>query len=142
MSKSQQFPTFKIKATEVAETIRTHLKAELNAYEELKKVENPTFSSLELVEKTSRNFSLYTSELSHFLSVNDKTNEFMDAYSAMIPELSEHSAKISQDPELYTFFKKIAETDLTPVERRVIDSELLAFKNSGIDLNKEIKQNY
>lgn len=137
MSKSQQFPTFKIKATEVAETIRTHLKAELNAYEELKKVENPTFSSLELVEKTSRNFSLYTSELSHFLSVNDKTNEFMDAYSAMIPELSEHSAKISQDPELYTFFKKIAETDLTPVERRVIDSELLAFKNSGIDLNKE-----
>ncbi len=137
MSKSQQFPTFKIKATEVAETIRTHLKAELNAYEELKKVENPTFSSLELVEKTSRNFSLYTSELSHFLSVNDKTNEFMDAYSSMIPELSEHSAKISQDPELYTFFKKIAETDLTPVERRVIDSELLAFKNAGIDLNKE-----
>ena len=85
---------------------------------------------------------MFINELSHILGVCDTDNEFMEEYEKMIPEFSVYDAKIGQDKDLYSVYKKISETELTEVERRVIARDMLAFKNSGIDLDEDKKKTF
>jgi oligopeptidase A len=137
MTKAQQFPEFTMQPQDVVPKITHFIEASLAAHEELKKVENPTFKSLDIVEEVESQFGLFMNELSHILGVCDVDNAFMEEYEKMIPEFSIYGAKLGQDKDLYAVYKKISETELTEVERRVIDRELLAFKNSGIDLAED-----
>ena len=139
MTKAQQFPEFTMQPQDVVPKIKHFIEASLAAHEELKKVETPTFKSLDIVEEVEFHFGLFMNELSHILGVCDVDNAFMEEYEKMIPEFSIYGAKIGQDKDLYAVYKKISETDLTEVERRVIDREMLAFKNSGIDLAEDSK---
>lgn len=137
MTTKQQFPKFEIKPTDVAEKIRFHLKEVKQAYEDLKKIEKPTIKSLTAIDKVEYPFNLFMSELSHIMGVADKDNLFMDVYQEMIPELSLHGSSIGQDIELYNIFKEILKTEMTEIEKRVLNREMIGFKHSGIDLPKE-----
>ena len=56
MTKAQQFPEFTMQPEDVVSKITHFIKDSIAAHEELKKVEKPTFKSLEIVEKVESEF--------------------------------------------------------------------------------------
>lgn len=142
MTKSQQFPSFDIKAEQIPTVYREHMSKIDAAYEELLKVENPTYESMSKISELDYDFELYINQVSHLYSVQGKDDSIRKAHESMIEELQAHSSKWSQNPKLYEVAKKIAETDLTDIQSRIINKLLLSFKNSGIDLPEEEQKRF
>ena len=137
---SKQFPDFKIIPSDVPSIYRGLMQKLKKAYEELKLIESPVFSSFESIEEISQEIELFSSEISHLMHVNSVDKTLSDIYESMIPELTKFYSEIGQDEDIYQVFFKISKTNLSDIEKRVIDREILGFKHSGIGLEKE-KQN-
>ena len=134
---SKQFPDFKIIPSDVPSIYRELMQKLKKSYEELKLIESPVFSSFKSIEEISQEMELFSSEISHLMHVDLIDKTLSDIYESMIPELTKFYSEIGQDEELYQVFLKISKTNLSDIEKRVIDREILGFKHSGIGLEKE-----
>ncbi|MCA9569082.1 MAG: M3 family peptidase, partial [Myxococcales bacterium] len=63
--------------------------------------------------------------------------EVRELQAKMSPVLSAHFTKIWQDPALYARFEALSKTDLTPVQRRIVDDVLHRFALNGVALEEE-----
>lgn len=72
---------------------------------------------------------------------SDKTQE---AYSKIIPMLTEFATKVGQDERIYKIYKDLQFTDLTDSQKMVLDQAILDFELEGAmlaqDKKDEIKQ--
>ncbi len=66
--------------------------------------------------------------------------ELREIQARIAPALAEHRTKIWQDERLYRRFEGLAATELTPVQRRLVDRVLHRFRTHGIGLDPEARQ--
>lgn len=137
MQKTQQLPLFQIKAEDVPEIYRKFMVQLKQAYEALKEENAPTFESFKEIDIIDGEMSRFSNELHHLIGVQSIDKSLLEAYESMIPELTTFSSEIGQDPELYKTFKGLLDTDLSSIERLVIERSMLSFQHSGIELPEE-----
>lgn len=92
-------------------------------------------------ERISRAFS----PIGHLNSVLG-TDALREAHQAVLPLLTEYSAKVAQDERLCAAIKEVREgadaAGLDDVQRRVLDLALRDFKLAGVDLPADKKERY
>lgn len=132
-----QFPQFEIQPHEISTIYRKFIKELKTAYGNLKKEDNPTFASFEMIDVLNEKFGRFSSELHHLISVSDVDNTLHAAYEEMIPELTEFYSSMGQDIELYEIYKTILKTEVTPEEKRLLETEMLDFIHLGVELPED-----
>ena len=137
MQKTQQLPLFKIKAENVPEIYRKFMVQLKQAYKSLKEENAPTFESFKEIDIIDGEMSRFSNELHHLIAVQSIDKSLLEAYESMIPELTTFHSEMGQDPELYKTFKGLLDTDLSLIERLVIERSMLSFQHSGIELPEE-----
>jgi len=137
MQKKQQLPLFQMKAADVPEIYRNFMAQLKQAYKSLKEEKAPTFQSFKGIDIIDGEMDRFSNELHHLIGVQSTDKSLLEAYESMIPELTAFHSEIGQDPELYKTFKGLLETDLSSVERLVIERSMLSFQHSGIELPEE-----
>lgn len=106
-------------------------------------MKNSTHTYESFVEKKE----LLDEELTRFftpvaiLQYTKNSDQTQEAYSKMIPMLTEHSTKISQDERIYQIYKEIlnASSDLTAAQKKVLELAILDFELEGAQLEKSKK---
>jgi len=82
------------------------------------------------------------SPVGHMNSVVN-SDELREAYNNALPQLSEYSTEMGQNPELFKAYKKISEAnDLSGPQRKVVDNALRDFRLSGIELDTEKQKRF
>ncbi|MCP4270504.1 MAG: oligopeptidase A [Gammaproteobacteria bacterium] len=69
--------------------------------------------------------------------------QFRNAHDECLPLLSEYASEFGQNKKLFNAYKHIAEKDnLTPIQKKIIDDDLLDFRLAGVDLCEKDQKRY
>lgn len=134
---AKQFPTFQIDLSTAKDVMIDYLLRLEAIQKELNKIESPKFSDLDELNHVENEFSLYTSEFFHLMSVADTDKSMNAVYEEMIPEYSVITSRMGQDKDSMAFYKRLLDSELNDEQRRVVDTALRSFRRSGIDLEPE-----
>ena len=112
----------------------------------LKNTEGFTWDNLiEPLEDMDDRLGRMWSPVSHMNSVVN-SDALRDAYNNCLPLLSEYSAEMGQNIELYKAYQSIKDSDgfkqLDTAQKKIIDNALRDFHLSGIDLPDEKKKRF
>jgi len=111
---------------------RQHLKSLLSA------VSDPDWkNTIEPLAKQGDKLSRLWSPVGHINAVVN-SEEFREQHDACLPLLSEYSSEFGQNKDLYKAYQQVAANDqLTSIQRKIIDDDLLDFRLAGVDLNEK-----
>ena len=95
------------------------------------------------LEEADSNLSIAWGKVGHLNSVKD-SKELRESYNAMLPKVSEFSAKIPLNESLWKRIKAYSETEegksLSGIRKRYLDETVASFKSSGADLPPDQKK--
>lgn len=108
------------------------------ALAELVQQDNPTWDSLMLpLAQMDNRLSLAFSPISHLHSVLS-TDEWREAYEAVLPALSEYGADMAQHKPLYEAVKRLRDSaafeQLSATQQKIIRDQIEGFERSGVGL--------
>jgi len=82
------------------------------------------------------------SPVSHMNSVVSN-EQFREAHDKCLPMITEYSSQVGQNQQLYNAYQAILEADdLTSLQHKIIEDELLDFKLAGAELNQDDQKRY
>ncbi|MFE8033988.1 oligopeptidase A [Thiohalocapsa marina] len=97
---------------------------------------------VERIEEEDDRLSRAWGPVSHLNSVMN-TDELRAAYNACLPKLSDYATEVSQNPELYRGYKRVAEQPgLNPAQRKLLENTLRDLHLAGVDLPADKKARY
>ena len=104
-------------------------------------LEKVTFAnSVKALEQSTSDLNEAWGLVGHLDSVCN-SKELRDAHNEMLPAVTEFFAKISLDADIWKVIKTFADTkeasDLSPIDRRLLEETIQDFKESGADLPEE-----
>jgi oligopeptidase A len=141
---SHELPPFKsIKAEHVESAITKLLENNRNQIKQLLESGANTWESLvEKQDELDDQLNQAWSPVGHMNSVVN-SDELREAYNNCLPQLSEYSTEMGQNPELFQAYKKIAQANnLSVPQKKVIENALRDFRLSGIELGSEEQQRF
>jgi len=100
--------------------------------------ENTVVPIVEQGDKLSRLWS----PVGHINAVVN-SEQFRDEHDACLPLLSEYSSEFGQNKGLYKAYQQIATSEqLSGIQRKIIDDDLLDFRLAGVDLEEKDQQRF
>ena len=140
-----RIPFGEIEAAHVVLAVRQILEDARAEIEELVSVEStPTYAdTIGRLDGVLERVKERTAPVTHLLSVAE-TPELREAYSEVLPEITEFWTRVTLNKELWNRIKALADTDeavaLLPIERRHLDTTLRDFRRAGADLSTAGKE--
>lgn len=139
-------PSFATIKPEHAQAIVQILQENRAKLEALTQQESPTWQTLmHPLEVMDNRLSKAFSPISHLHSVCS-TKEWREAYESVLPAISEYSAQLSQNSDLFNAIERLAKSSayqaLTPSQKKVVDDALEDFKRSGVALPEKDKERF
>ena len=140
-----RIPFGEIEAAHVVLAVRQILEDARAEIEELVSVEStPTYAdTIGQLDGVLERVKERTAPVTHLLSVAE-TPELREAYSEVLPEITEFWTRVTLNKELWNRIKALADTDeavaLPPIERRHLDTTLRDFRRAGADLSTAGKE--
>jgi len=132
------------KAGEVLEAVDTGIKNCLEAKDQMLKKNSVAWSeTLADFEEKNDTLSEIFSTINHLNAVAN-SDDLREEYAYAISKLTEYGTKISQDVELYKFFKKVLKENknLDKVQQYMVIESIKGFELSGVGLDDENKKIY
>ncbi len=138
-------PFSRIQPEQVEPAIESHISEQRQGIEQLLE-QTAALSWENLIEPLDRlenRLGNAWSPVSHLNAVKDNP-ALRDAYNACLPKLAEFHTEIGQNERLYQAFKALADkdSDLNPIQRKVLADALRDFHLSGVDLPPEQKARF
>lgn len=105
----------------------------------IRTIEHPTWNNFITKWEILENCLNRTWSIINHLNAVMNSPELREAYTACLPKLSLYTTEVGQNAHLYQFYKTIAEnnTNLSLVQRKVLENTLRGFRLSGVDLPPE-----
>ncbi|MCP3673117.1 MAG: oligopeptidase A [Gammaproteobacteria bacterium] len=93
-------------------------------------------NTIEPLAKQGDKLSRLWSPVGHINAVVN-SKEFREQHDACLPLLSEYSSEFGQNKDLYKAYQQVAANNqLTAIQRKIIDDDLLDFRLAGVDLEE------
>jgi len=99
-------------------------------------------NTIEPIMEKGDKLSRLWSPVGHMNAVMNE-EQFRKAHDECLPLLSEYASEFGQNKKLFNAYKLIAEKDnLTPIQKKIINDDLLDFRLAGVDLCDKDQKRY
>ncbi len=139
-----KFPDFKnFDAAALQQKIQSHLQKYQQVIDEVCQLEQPDWNSLVIpLERMEFELAQYWSPIRHLNAVQNNES-LREIYNQLKNLLSEFYTHLGQNEKLYQAYQKLSQQKgLDSTQQKIVNDNLLAFRLSGVSLDKGKKQQY
>jgi len=141
----EPLPSFsKIKHQHVKEAVELQLQENRQHLKELmaNQIDFSWENTVEPIMEKGDKLSRLWSPVGHMNAVVNQ-EEFRKAHDECLPLLSEFASEFGQNKQLFNAYKQISEKgSLTPIQKKIIEDDLLDFRLAGVDLCEKDQKRY